>query len=63
MPQKQFKQEVEKELTGRETAPSEIIYFKAYRSRNGGHFLEVSGRNYYKRELIPRVGKICARSV
>jgi hypothetical protein len=33
MPQKQFKQEVEKELTGRETEPWEIIYFKVYESQ------------------------------
>ena len=33
MPQKQFKQEVEKELTGRETEPWEIIYFKLYQSQ------------------------------
>jgi DNA modification methylase len=33
MPQKQFKQEVEKELTGRETEPWEIIYFKLYESQ------------------------------
>jgi hypothetical protein len=33
MPKEQFKQEVEKELTGRETEPSEIIYFKLYKSQ------------------------------
>jgi len=33
MPQKEFKQEVEKELTGRETEPWEIIYFKLYQSQ------------------------------
>jgi hypothetical protein len=33
MPKEQFKQEVEKELTGRETEPWEIIYFKLYRSQ------------------------------
>ncbi|MGB6989201.1 MAG: hypothetical protein WBD89_08205, partial [Candidatus Sulfotelmatobacter sp.] len=33
MPQKQFKQEVEKELTGREKEPWEIIYFKLYQSQ------------------------------
>ena len=33
MPKEQFKQEVEKELTGRETEPCEIIYFKLYRSQ------------------------------
>jgi hypothetical protein len=33
MPKEQFKQEVEKELTGRETEPWEIIYFKFYRSQ------------------------------
>jgi hypothetical protein len=29
----QFKQEVEKELTGREAEPREIIYFKLYQSQ------------------------------
>jgi hypothetical protein len=29
----QFKQEVERELTGRETEPWEIIYFKLYQSQ------------------------------
>jgi hypothetical protein len=33
MPTDQFKAEVEKELTGRETEPWEIIYFKVYRSQ------------------------------
>ena len=33
MPTEQFKQEVEKELTGRETEPWEILYFKAYKSQ------------------------------
>jgi len=33
MPKDQFKQEVGKELTGRETEPWEIIYFKLYRSQ------------------------------
>jgi hypothetical protein len=33
MPKEQFKQEVEKELTGRETEPWEIIYFKLYKSQ------------------------------
>jgi hypothetical protein len=33
MPKEEFKQEVEKELTGKETEPSEIIYFKLYRSQ------------------------------
>ncbi|HXM20885.1 MAG TPA: hypothetical protein VN948_06445 [Terriglobales bacterium] len=33
MPKGQFKQEVEKELTGRETEPWEIIYFKLYKSQ------------------------------
>jgi len=33
MPKEQFKQEVEKELTGKETEPWEIIYFKLYRSQ------------------------------
>ena len=32
-PRKQFKQEVERELTGRETEPWEIIYFKLYKSQ------------------------------
>jgi len=33
MPKEQFKQEVERELTGRETEPSEIVYFKLYKSQ------------------------------
>jgi len=33
LPKEQFKQEVEKELTGRETEPWEIIYFKLYKSQ------------------------------
>ena len=33
MPSEQFKQEVEKELTGRETEPRELIYFKLYKSQ------------------------------
>jgi hypothetical protein len=33
MPKEEFKREVEKELTGRETEPHEIIYFKVYRSQ------------------------------
>ncbi len=33
MPKDQFKPEVEKELTGRETEPWEIVYFKLYKSQ------------------------------
>jgi len=33
MPKEDFKREVEKELTGRETEPWEIIYFKLYKSQ------------------------------
>ena len=33
MPKEQFKQEGEKELTGRETEPWEIVYFKLYQSQ------------------------------
>jgi hypothetical protein len=33
MPKEQFKQAVEKELTGRETEPWEIVYFKLYQSQ------------------------------
>ena len=33
MPKEQFRREVEKELTGRETEPWEIIYFKLYKSQ------------------------------
>jgi hypothetical protein len=33
MPKDQFKREVEKELTGRDTEPWEIIYFKLYKSQ------------------------------
>jgi hypothetical protein len=33
MPKDQFKQEVERELTGKETEPWEIVYFKLYESQ------------------------------
>ncbi len=33
MPKEEFRREVEKELTGRETEPHEIIYFKLYKSQ------------------------------
>ena len=33
MPKEAFKREVEKELTGREEEPSELIYFKVYKSQ------------------------------
>jgi hypothetical protein len=33
MPKEQFRCEVEKELTGQETEPWEIIYFKLYKSQ------------------------------
>ncbi len=33
MPTDEFKREVEKELTGKEEEPSEIIYFKIYKSQ------------------------------
>ena len=33
MPKDQFKHEVEKELTGRDTEPAEIVYFKLYKSQ------------------------------
>ena len=33
LPKDQFKREVEKELTGRESEPSEIIYFKLYKTQ------------------------------
>src|SRR5438067_133835 len=33
MPKEQFRPEIEKELTGRETEPWEIIYFKLYKSK------------------------------
>ena len=33
MPKEQFKQEVEKELSGKESEPWEIIYFKLYKSQ------------------------------
>ena len=32
-PKEQFKAEVEKELTGRDSEPSELIYFKVYKSQ------------------------------
>lgn len=33
MPKEQFKQAVEKELTGRDNEPAEVIYFKIYKSQ------------------------------
>jgi hypothetical protein len=33
MPREDFKQEVERHLTGKETEPWEIIYFKLYKSQ------------------------------
>ena len=33
LPKEEFKREVEKELTGREAEPSEIIYFKLYKTQ------------------------------
>ena len=33
LPKEEFKREVEKELTGRETEPHEIVYFKLYKSQ------------------------------
>jgi len=33
MPKEEFKQEVEKDLTGKESEPCEIIYFKLYKSQ------------------------------
>src|SRR5512133_692328 len=33
MPRDEFTREVEKELTGRETEPHEILYFKIYKSQ------------------------------
>jgi hypothetical protein len=33
LPKDQFKQEVEKELTGRDSEPWEIVYFKLYKTQ------------------------------
>jgi hypothetical protein len=33
MPKEEFKREVEKELTGEDSEPSELIYFKVYKSQ------------------------------
>jgi hypothetical protein len=33
MPREEFKQEVERHLTGQETEPHEILYFKVYKSQ------------------------------
>ena len=33
LPKEQFKREVEKHLTGKDTEPSEIVYFKLYKSQ------------------------------
>ncbi len=42
MPRDDFRREVEKELTGREEEPSELIYFKVYK-----------GSTHWKQELVP----------
>jgi hypothetical protein len=34
LPKEDFRTGVEKELTGKETEPSELIYFKVYKSRS-----------------------------
>ena len=33
MPKAEFQREVEKELTGKDSEPSELIYFKVYKSQ------------------------------
>ena len=33
MPKEEFKREVERELTGKDTEPTELIYFKVYHSQ------------------------------
>ncbi len=33
MPREEFRREIEKELTGKEEEPAELIYFKVYRSQ------------------------------
>jgi hypothetical protein len=33
LPKEEFRREVEKELTGKDTEPSEIVYFKLYKSQ------------------------------
>jgi len=33
MPREEFTREVEKQLTGRDSVPSELIYFKVYKSQ------------------------------
>jgi hypothetical protein len=42
MPKDDFRREVEKELTGREEEPSELIYFKVYKEST-----------HWKQELVP----------
>ena len=37
MPREEFKREVERYVTGRETEPSDLIYFKVYRSQIPRH--------------------------
>ena len=32
LPKEEFRREVEKELTGKDTEPSELVYFKLYKS-------------------------------
>ena len=60
MPKEDFKKEVERELTGRETEPWEIIYFKLYQSQmpviepamNGGSELASDRSRGYCLEMI-----------
>ena len=33
LPKEEFRREVERELTGKDTEPSELIYFKVYKSQ------------------------------
>jgi hypothetical protein len=37
MPREEFKREVDRHLTGKETEPWEILYFKAYKSQLASH--------------------------
>ena len=37
LPREEFKREVEQHLTGKETEPWEILYFKAYKSQVAGN--------------------------
>ena len=53
LPKEEFKREVSKHLTGKETEPWEILYFKAYKSQLPviEQALETAGSNAWERQV------------